>query len=84
MPFGVVNGVSRGMDVLDGGGDRRRKGAVLGMNLGRPIVTNCIWNGDALFPNYFGEDLFILNANKFIGSRTDGTKHSLVIWSTAN
>jgi len=24
MPFGVVSGVSRGMGVLDGGGDRRR------------------------------------------------------------
>jgi len=24
MPFGMVNGVGRGMDVLDGGGDRRR------------------------------------------------------------
>jgi len=28
----------------------------LGVNLGRPVVTN--GNGDALFPNYFGEDLF--------------------------
>ena len=34
------------------------EGAVLGMNLGRPIVTNV--DGDALFPNYFGEDLFLL------------------------
>ena len=46
MPFGVVSGVGRGMGVLDrdefirwvaiveGGG------AVLGVNLGRPIVTN--------------------------------------------
>ena len=33
--------------------DRRREGAVLGVNFGRPIVTN----GDfatRLFPNYFG------------------------------
>jgi len=29
-----------------------------GINLGRPIVTT--GNGDALFPNYFGEDLFIV------------------------
>ena len=28
------------MGVLDGDGDRRREGAVLGVNLGRPIVTN--------------------------------------------
>ena len=32
--------VGQGMGVLDGGGDRRREGAVLGLNLGRPIVTN--------------------------------------------
>jgi len=35
MPFDVVNGVVRGMDVLDG-----VKGAVLGVNSGRPIVTD--------------------------------------------
>ena len=40
MPFGEVSGVSRGMGVLDGSGDRRREGAFWGMNLGRPIVTN--------------------------------------------
>jgi len=40
MPFGVVSGVGRGMGVLDGGGDRRREGAVLGVNVGRPIVTS--------------------------------------------
>jgi len=28
------------MDVLDWGGDRRREAAVLGVNFGRPIVTN--------------------------------------------
>jgi len=35
------------------------EGTVLGLNLGRPIVTN----GDfatRLFPNYFGHHLFIL------------------------
>jgi len=32
------------------------EGSVLGLNLGLPIVTNV--DGDALFPNYFGEDLF--------------------------
>ena len=29
--------------------------AVLGVNLGHPIVTNK--DSDTLFPNYFGEDL---------------------------
>ena len=34
MLFGVVSGVGRGMDVLrDGGGDRRRGGALLGILL---------------------------------------------------
>jgi len=41
MLFGVMSGVGRGMSVLDGWGcDRGRQRAVLGMNLGRPIVTN--------------------------------------------
>jgi len=48
-------GVGRGMGVLVGSGDRRGEGAVLGVNIGRPIVTN--GDGDALFPNYFGEDM---------------------------
>jgi len=39
MPFGVVSGVGLGMGVLNFGGDRRRGRAVLGVNLGRPIVT---------------------------------------------
>ena len=33
------------------------EGAVLGVNLGRSGVTN--GDGDALFPNYFGEDLLL-------------------------
>ena len=37
MPFGVVSRVSRGMGALDGGGDRQREGAVLGVNLGVPL-----------------------------------------------
>jgi len=36
----VVSGVCRWMGVLDGGGDRRRGRGILGMNFGRPIVTN--------------------------------------------
>ena len=39
MPFGMVSAVGRGMDVLDGGGDRRREGAVLRVNFGRPIIN---------------------------------------------
>jgi len=38
------------------------KWAVLGVNLGRPNVTN--GNGDALCPNYFGEDLLPLGQRK--------------------
>ena len=62
----MVTGVSRGMGVLDEGGDRRREGAVLVVNLGRPVVTN----GDfatRLFPNYFGQDLLFVAAQS--GSR---------------
>jgi len=48
----MVIGVGRGMGVLDGVGDRQRGRGSLGMNFGRPIVTN--GDGDAFFPNYFG------------------------------
>jgi len=34
------------------------KGAVLRVNLGRPVVTN--EDGDAFFPNYFREDFLLL------------------------
>jgi len=52
-----VSGVGRRMGVLDGDNDRRREGAVLRVNLGRPIVTNGdfvaqLCDSDALFPNY--------------------------------
>jgi len=40
MPFGVVSGVGLVMGVLDFGGDRRREGAVWGLKLRRPIITN--------------------------------------------
>jgi len=40
MPFGVVSGVGRGRGILDGSGDRRREGAVLGVNVGHSIVTS--------------------------------------------
>jgi len=37
--FGMVSGVGQGMGVLDAGGDRQSERAVLGVNLGHPIVT---------------------------------------------
>ena len=40
MPFRMVSGVSRGMGVVDGGGDRRRGRDSFEVNLGHPIVTN--------------------------------------------
>jgi len=46
------------MGVLDGVVIVEREWAVLGVNLGHPIVTN----GDfvtRLFQNYFGQDLFV-------------------------
>jgi len=56
MSFWVVSGVGRGMGVLDGGGDRRRRGICsFEVNLGHPIVTNGTCESDALFPNYFGK-----------------------------
>jgi len=56
MLFGVVSGVDRGMGTLDGVVIVEWEMAVLGVSVGRPIVTN--GDGDALLPNYFGEDLF--------------------------
>jgi len=40
MPFRVVSGVGQGMDVLDEVEIAEGEGAILEMNLGRPIVTN--------------------------------------------
>jgi len=40
MPFGVVSGVSRGIGVLDAGGDCQRGRGVLEVNVGHPIVMN--------------------------------------------
>jgi len=42
MPFGEASGVGRGTGVLDGVVIVEGKGAVLGMDLRRPIVTNGI------------------------------------------
>jgi len=52
----MVNGVGRDMGVLDGVVIIVREGAVLGMNLGHPIITSgnfAMW----LFSNYCGQDL---------------------------
>jgi len=38
LPFGVVIGLGRGMDALDGSGDRHRG-------------KDSFWGGDTLFPN---------------------------------
>ena len=40
MPFGVVSEVGREMGVLDGVVFVEVEGAVFGVNLGHPIVTN--------------------------------------------
>ena len=40
MPFGMVSGVSRGMGVLDRAEIVEGEGAVLGVNIEHPIVTN--------------------------------------------
>ena len=40
MPFLVVSGVGRGTGLLDGVVIVEREGAVLRVNLGRPMVTN--------------------------------------------
>jgi len=40
MPFGVVSGVGQGMGVLDGVEIAEWEEAVLGVNVGHPIVTN--------------------------------------------
>ena len=46
------------------GGDRRRDRGSFGANLWRPVVTNrdfvaYLCESDKLFPNYFGEELFL-------------------------
>jgi len=56
MPFGVVSEVSRGMGVVDGVVIIKWEVAVLGVNLGHPIVTN--GDVDMLFPNYFGRTYY--------------------------
>jgi len=40
MPFGVMSGVGRRTGVVDGIGDHPRGRGNLGVNFGRPIVTN--------------------------------------------
>jgi len=55
MPFGLVNGVGRGMGVLGGDGDRRRRGAGLGINVPlQPLGTFGTWAT--------WQDLFVYNA----------------------
>jgi len=40
MPFGVLTGIGRGMGVLNGVVIVKGEGAILGVNLGHPIITN--------------------------------------------
>ena len=40
MPFGMVSGIGRGIGVLNGVMIVKEEGTVLGLNLGRPIVTS--------------------------------------------
>jgi len=69
VPFGVVRGVGRGMGVLDFGSDRQREGAVLGVNLRRPIVTN----GDfvALLCRSASSDRVVVWSGEWGGPNTD-------------
>jgi len=82
MPFGVGSGVGRemGVTVLDGvrGGYRRRERGCFRENVGRPIVTN--GDGDALFPNYFAEDLLTYLKNYSTETKTCIQKDSHVRW----
>jgi len=64
VPFGVVSGVDRGMGVLDGGGDRRRRRGSFGGEFG---ASHCIQWGAFFrrcvtathsFQITLGEDLF--------------------------
>jgi len=54
------------------------EGALSGVNVGRPIATN--GDGDSLFPNYLGDDLFRckLYAFPLIPYHIVFFKHSLV------
>jgi len=67
MLFGVVTEVGRGMGVLNGGGNRRRKGTILAVNVGHPILTNgdfmvylfsAMRGGDAALPKLLWDFLF--------------------------
>ena len=62
--------VGRGTGVLDGSSYRRREGAVLGVNLEHPIVTNRDF-ATRLFPNYFGQCLYT--------ARPSGLLHAFLV-----
>jgi len=71
MPFEVISGVSRGMGVLDGSGDRRREEAlVVTVNVWHPIVTNrifCVRDSDAALPKLLWDFLLHCLNGKFGG-----------------
>ena len=89
MPFGVVSGVGRGMGLLDWVVVGEGEGADLGVNVGRPIVTNGdfvaqLCESDALFLNYFGEDL-LTQLNSTQPDITDaGVKHLYIRINVSN
>jgi len=57
----MVSGVGRGVAVLDEMVIVEGEGTVLGINVGRHIITN--GDSDILFPNYFEENSLVLNVN---------------------
>jgi len=62
----LVGECGQGMCVTDGMMIVNGKEAVLGVNIGHPIVTNGdsvaqLCESDALFPSYFREDLLLLH-----------------------
>jgi len=73
VPFGVVSGVGRGISVLDGGADRRRKGEFWGRICCVPLqpMGTLLRNCARATPSSqitFGEDLFYIGSNIFGGN----------------
>ena len=56
--------------------------AVLGVNLGHPVVTSgifCMRGSDALFPNDFGEDLLLLLSMPMVADASEGDQWLLLL-----
>ena len=75
MPFGIIGRTDLGMRQW-GLGIGPREGVLLGANLGRAILHSEQWGlcgvrvqqrrDAALFPNYFGQTCFLLQADPFL------------------